>query len=407
MPRPSRDGEPSRAPRKLTLTELYVRKARGEAAAFNAWDKKAAGLVLRVQPSGHKAFKFVYSFRGRPRWYHIGDVGLADARRIAARLRLAVAEEKDPLADRQAERDSGTFAEVAQRYVAEHAKKHNKSWQQAEALVKRYVTPQWGKLDVKSILRRDVKQLVGKIEKPILANQVLAAVSAIFSWAIEQEVVALNPVKGVRRNKTQSRERVLGDAEVRLFWDAFTSAGLVRCMALRTILLTGQRPGEVAHMRREHVQGGWWELPGMPDARTGWPGTKNAQTHRVWLPQAVLQIIAEVSDGDAGFVFATERGKPVTNLDVAMREICASLKVEHKLTPHDLRRTHGTTITALGFGRAAMNRIQNHREGGIGSVYDRHAYADENRRIMEAVSSHLLTLAEGREETNNVVVLRR
>jgi hypothetical protein len=26
----------------------------------------------------------------------------------------------------------------------------------------------------------------------------------------------------------------------------------------------------------------------------------------------------------------------------------------------------------------AMNRIQNHKEGGIGSVYDRHQYAEEN-----------------------------
>ena len=27
-------------------------------------------------------------------------------------------------------------------------------------------------------------------------------------------------------------------------------------------------------------------------------------------------------------------------------------------------------ITALGFGRDAMNRVQNHKEGGIASVYD-------------------------------------
>ena len=46
-----------------------------------------------------------------------------------------------------------------------------------------------------------------------------------------------------------------------------------------------------------------------------------------------------------------------------------------KVTPHDLRRTHGTMITGLGFSREQMNRIQNHREGGVGSIYDRHSYA--------------------------------
>ena len=39
-----------------------------------------------------------------------------------------------------------------------------------------------------------------------------------------------------------------------------------------------------------------------------------------------------------------------------------------------------------------MNRIQNHKEGGIGSIYDRHSYADENKRIMEAVAKRLLSL---------------
>jgi hypothetical protein len=37
-----------------------------------------------------------------------------------------------------------------------------------------------------------------------------------------------------------------------------------------------------------------------------------------------------------------------------------------------------------------MNRIQNHREGGIASVYDRHGYPEENKRIMEAVAAHIM-----------------
>jgi hypothetical protein len=78
-----------------------------------------------------------------------------------------------------------------------------------------------------------------------------------------------------------------------------------------------------------------------------------------------------------------------------------------RATPHDLRRTHGSTITALGFGRDAMNRIQNHREGGIGDVYDRHKYAAENKRIMEAVASRLMALAHGTAAVTNVVILYR
>ena len=85
-----------------------------------------------------------------------------------------------------------------------------------------------------------------------------------------------------------------------------------------------------------------------------------------------------------------------------MRDICKRLGVL-RATPHDLRRTHGTTVTALGYGRDAMNRVQNHKEGGIASVYDRHQYADENKRVMESVASRLLVLAEGAATISNVV----
>jgi hypothetical protein len=84
-----------------------------------------------------------------------------------------------------------------------------------------------------------------------------------------------------------------------------------------------------------------------------------------------------------------------------MRDICKKLKVE-RATPHDLRRTNGTTITSLGFGRDAMNRIQNHKEGGIASVYDRHSYASESQKIMEATASHILALVDGRPAANVV-----
>jgi hypothetical protein len=57
-----------------------------------------------------------------------------------------------------------------------------------------------------------------RIEAPILANQVLAAASAIFSWAIRQEIVAVNPCRLVDRNPTTDRSRVLSDAEVKLVW---------------------------------------------------------------------------------------------------------------------------------------------------------------------------------------------
>jgi integrase len=177
---------------------------------------------------------------------------------------------------------------------------------------------------------------------------------------------------------------------------------------LKAILLTGQRPGEVAHMRREHIVDGWWQMPGEPNHKLNWPGTKNGASHRVWLSSAARSVIAEPADDDAksGLVFAGQHGKAIKKLDVAMRTISDKLGVE-PVTPHDLRRTFSSKVTGLGFGIDAMNRVTNHKEGGIASVYDRHSYADENKQIMENVAEHLMSLVEDQPDDRVVKFTRR
>src|ERR1019366_3036735 len=110
-----------------------------------------------------------------------------DARKLAHRIMFAVAEGKDPAAKKKAERSKGTFEELATRYVEEHAKRRNRSWKQADALVHKHLLPRWGKLKATDVARSDVKAMMTRIAAPIVANQVLAAASAIFSWAIREE----------------------------------------------------------------------------------------------------------------------------------------------------------------------------------------------------------------------------
>ena len=324
------------------------------------YDAHQRGLAVTVQPkSGRKAWKTIYfAPGGRPRWYHLGSVdaiGLADARKLASRVMFQVAEGKDPAAERRSERGRGTFAELAEKYVERHAKKHNKSWRQGEALVRRYLIPPWGKVPAAGITRADVKAMMGKVDAPILANQVLAAASAIFTWAIKEELGTVNPCKLVQRNATKERERVLSEGEIRQFWTAFDAAGPIGT-ALKAILLTGQRPGEIANMRREHIIDGWWEMPGDPVPGI-WPGTKNGESHRVWLAKPVKERIAD----KVGFIFGGPRGRPARGFGEAMREIVAKLGVE-RATLYYLRRTFSTKVTAMGFGRDAMNWVTNHRE---------------------------------------------
>jgi integrase len=386
------------------LTELFIQNAKPRDSAYQVWDTRQHNLCLRIQPGGAKSWVVVYSRHGRSRWLTLGNakaINLSDARMLAAKAMLAAAEGKDPAAEKKAERGAGTFAELAAKYVERYSRRHNKSWRASDTLIQRYALPRWGKLQASAVTRGDVRAMMGRMAStPVVANGVKAAVSAIYNWAISQEIVVANPCKLVPNNPVKSRERVLCDSELPKFWSAFGNLDPVRGAALKMILLTGQRPGEVANMRREHIIDGWWQMPGEPIPGV-WPGTKNAASHRVWLPQPAQDLLAAMFDGNgSGFVFASPRGGPISKLDDAMRSIAATLKIEPSVRPHDLRRSHGSTITALGFGRDAMNRIQNHKEGGIADVYDRHRYEAESKQIMESVANKIMALVEGREADN-------
>ena len=314
------------------------------------------------------------------------------------RIMLQVAEGKDPQAERAAHRSKGTFAELARRYVEEYARKKNKAWQQPDKLVRRFLIPKWGQLAAGAVTRADVKAMQASIESPSVANQTLAAASRIFNWGIAEEIVGLNPCTLVEPHEMTSRDRVLSDSEVPDFWRAFDNAGLLGGSLLKLVLLLGQRPGEVAHMHRDHIVDGWWEMPGAPVPALNWPGTKNGNSHRVWLPKPALKLLEDLPE--QGLLFPGGHGgivSPARLMRLATAEDFTVEKLKHA-TPHDLRRTHGTLITRLRFGRDAMNRIQNHIEGGIASVYDRHQYSDENKKIMETVAARIMALVEGKAD---------
>jgi integrase len=244
---------------KQVLNERLIRTAKSATPVTLIWDMDTRGLVLAVRSNGRKTWKFIYSFRARTRWFVIGDADampLAAARKRARELRVQVDQGSDPQAERKAKRGTGTFAELAMRYRDEFAKRHNKSWKQAAALVDRFLIPRWGKLQVPDITRTDVQTAIAAAGRPVLSNAVLASASGIFSWLVREQLVAINPCTLVARNKVKSRARILSASELPRFWQAFDDAGDAGT-SLKLILLTGQRPGEVSAMRRRHIDSGW------------------------------------------------------------------------------------------------------------------------------------------------------
>jgi len=366
---------------------------------MNQRDTKIVGLLKRIRPSGHECWYFRYSLHNRVRWFRIGQVTLTQARKIAAELRFEVAQGRDPQSERLAQREAGTFGELYQRYLEKQAKPHRKSWRQSDYLVRRHLLPAWGRLSVRSIAKRDVLAALDRIDSYSTATQTWLAASAVFAFGVKREVIEANPCTGIEREKSRARSRVLGDGELALIWPHLTPT-------LKVILLTGQRPGEVATMRREHVvDNHWWQMPGQPesdsDGNTFWPGTKNGQDHRVFLVEPVREIIENQVPLGPGFIFKRER------LSRTMRSICKKLGITDLVRPHDLRRTFATCCARLGVDDKTIARILNHVDRSVTKVhYVHHRYEREDAAAMERVAAHIVAVAEGRRETGNVVPMR-
>ena len=81
------------------------------------------------------------------------------------------------------------------------------------------------------------------------------------------------------------------------------------------------------------------------------------------------------------------------------------LECERRLvpTPHDLRRTAASMMTAASIPRLHVDRLLNHIDSSVGATYDRHDYWPEKGRAVEVWEARLFEIVEGMPATGNVV----
>src|SRR6516165_3701184 len=107
--------EPIRRPPVMatkTLTAALVERLRRsppKTGRIEIWDAKTRGLCLRISPSGEATWSLRYKPRNgggyqRHKLGLLSEMGLADARERAARLRVDVADGADPQRTRRAKR---------------------------------------------------------------------------------------------------------------------------------------------------------------------------------------------------------------------------------------------------------------------------------------------------------------
>src|SRR5579862_8425632 len=272
------------------------------------WDSELKGFGLRISVTGRRTYILqTRATDGRQIKIKIGVHGAVtadQARTIAVRELGKIAGGENPAVQRQSARSAErkrlaapTLRDLAEEYIQSHAEIFKRPSSVAddrsmlglprvdEELPRRpgprrktaTILGELGARKVTDITRRDIADLHRKLAStPAQANRALALLSKMFNLAIQWELRADNPVRGLQRYAEQPRERYLDTAELRRLSVALINhANTTIVNAIRLLLLTGARRSEVlnATWSQFDLDSGVWVKPSAH--------TKQKRSHRV------------------------------------------------------------------------------------------------------------------------------
>jgi len=414
------------------LTSLEIKNKKPESKELRLSDGK--GLFLRIRPSGAKSW--LYCFR-MPKSRALQqmtlgsslDISLDEARDMLQELRKQIKEGLDPRQVREAKKTENTEAVTMQvlfEYWVTFLKDRNA------------ITPKWIKAH-EGRWKNHFKNLLGNILTRDISQQHLAKALDIMSGkGIKEEtrksLTMLNQIleygkkrHHIKENSARAlkpkdfsvsanrpRDRALSLPELNKLWSALDEAtkkrngiaktsvmSIITATAIKLLILTGARRGEVCAIRWEEInlEIGTWEIPSQK--------TKNRQAHTIFLAPLAKQLLESLKPltGQSIYVFDTglnSHGHIHTDaLTRSLRRLIKPEKPTNKksntkkqkllstppladmkyFTVHDIRRSAATAMGEnLKVKPHVIERMLNHQPlNKLVRTYQRAMYIDEQK----------------------------
>ncbi len=269
------------------LSKRIVDAAKPLSKRYEIWDSELAGFGLRVSPSGSKAYILRYrpygGGRSAPkRFISIGKHGALTAEQARSRARKiigAVLNGDDPAMELDAKRKEFTLAALVDLYAHEgtrHLKERTRQYTLAR--LRNHAVQLLGKRKITEISVRDIERVVqdvtaGKTARtlnagsrrqsifrggPGAAAKVTRDLSAVFTFAIREGLMSVNPSLSARKPKDGQRDRYLKMDEIVRLGAALETvesegANKMATDIIRLLLFTGCRRDEVAGLKWHEV----------------------------------------------------------------------------------------------------------------------------------------------------------
>lgn len=377
------------------LTKTLIDNAASTGKDTWIWDTEVPGFGLRIQPSGRKTFFIRYRNRlGTQRKYKIGracDMTVDQARLMARKHFVAIADGADPAVARDAYRDAPTIQDLRDRYMREWAGPHKKarSAKEDEGTWRRYILPRWGKRKVAEIEKSDVLTLQGEmVHIPAAANHVVALLGKAFNLAEEWKwrPQKSNPCYRIKKYRTRQKDLILEPEQIgavdRVIDDMVEESDITVAMAslARLWMITGCRNAEIRTAERKWIDASR-QLLLLPDSKVG--------QRPIPLPDIAMEIIEELDraygTGRKWLIPGRKAGCCLSSPWKAWKRIAARAGVPPEATPHTLRHTVGSVGHDAGLSQKQIQGQLGHRQMSTTERYI-HGKRSEHAKIAEKVA---------------------
>ncbi|MBS46453.1 MAG: hypothetical protein CMN60_01590 [Sphingobium sp.] len=225
----------------------------------------------------------------------------------------------------------------------------------------------------------------------------------IFSYGVVIGVVNHDPAAPISRNDVckpvKPSNRKLDDKEIRKLLRKLDSDSIISakfCLALKILLYTGQRRGEIMNARWNEVdlQHKTWFIPAQKN--------KAGRDHLVYLTPTVVNFFETLRHLSCGSEWVIPSQKSPQN-PFSERALSRAVNRSQdkfglkKWVPHDLRRTFVTGVNSIGGEIHVTEKVVNHALEGMLKVYDVGNYDEQKKKTMLMWERHLNTLCRDAE----------
>lgn len=365
-----------------------------------------AGLFLDLTAAGGRYWRLKYRITGKEKLLALGvypAVSLKDARELASQARQVIQSGDDPAEQRKAAKSKAvhesvnTFRAVALEWM-EHqsARWEPLTRERIHASLESNVLKALGARPLASIKPLEVMNAVKAVEARGAGEQagrVLQRVKAIFRWAVihgrleSNPMLDLMPAEILKPREVQHRA-ALDARELPAFLaqlDAYDGDPHT-VHALRLLMLTATRPGEVRGARWDEVDmdAAMWTIPA--------ERMKMRQEHRIPLSSQALELLQSMHtlSGGRELIFPSPfyPSKPLS--ENTFNSAMARMGYKNLATAHGFRALFSTVANETGWRPDVIERQLAHKERNeVRAAYHRSTYMAERTKLLQWWADYL------------------